>query len=262
MSPEDSFKLDQEIARDSDAALAELMGLKYDLPEDDQHIVDDIVSAQLDGIEVLSTPSDDPGKVLHDYANQVTTVLLNTHSLATYTRDPDLRARFADLEERFKAIKQRIQENVLAQALKLDKKALEAFQLPDDVCLIVIDDTPAVLKNFERILKTKNHNDAALIKIPCENDAMPAEYPIESVPRAVILLDHNLGKTSRGYDLIKTVQEQYPGALILCHTGDATELNMDPENPYAQAGIRVIKKFDLAGIQAAIASHDWSLALA
>lgn len=71
---------------------------------------------------------------------------------------------------------------------------------------------------------------------------------IEDEDVNLVLLDNDLGDGLKGHSLIGAIRARWPQALIVAHTGDATDLNDDPNNGYKMQGVEIVGKREWAAL--------------
>lgn len=129
---------------------------------------------------------------------------------------------------------------------QLTLQPVQKLEFPAGTVFCIIDDSQAVLNSCAREIGGKGgvvhtvKNRAQFVDI-ITGDAL--------TETTVFLLDNDLGKFDNGdsgpvhgYKLIDTIEARFPGAVIVCHTSDAVDINARPDNTYRKAGVEVVGK--------------------
>lgn len=160
------------------------------------------------------------------------------------------------MEMRFQKILKELHRLMTHYALQIDPKALEQFKFPDafqSARILVIDDNRRIVRVLKDILLAKG---AATVdhRADLTERTDLSDYDL-------ILLDDQLENGRKGHALLPLMQT---AGLIIAHTGNR-QVHENPANAYAEAGLPVIHKCDLAEFQAvmehyaAISSRSSSL---
>jgi hypothetical protein len=219
-----------------------------------QECINDIRGGLMKYLEQLtaSLPTaaeEEPSPNRHDLANHASVVISNLPWLIEELNllKPDLQTILAECTVAMNKLEARI----LAKHHNVDPQILEKWDLPDDLVIIMIDDSHSVLAHMKSFLKTKRPGlkSVNLIRVI---GGKPQKYPESEGARTLILLDHNLGTVGSGQlhgaDLVEELLATYPGALLIVHTSDAERINADTNNPYAQKHLPVVGKFAIKDI--------------
>ena len=134
---------------------------------------------------------------------------------------------------------------------KLTPEPEQILRCPEGTRFCVVDDNENVRTVCERVITDAEGRLILTVsgkdEIQKLLDASAAGIEID-----VFLLDHELGGEFFGHQLIEIIRRCYPQALIIGHTGEAADLNADPDNPYKTAGIEIVGKRQWNGVSGII----------
>lgn len=128
---------------------------------------------------------------------------------------------------------------------RLTLSPAQVLEFPAGTVFCVIDDSQAVLDSCAREIKGKG----GIVRTAKNRRELIDLFVVNGMPKnPVFLLDNDLGRFAEtgsvvhGYELITMIKEIFPGAVIVCHTSDAVDINARPDNAYRKAGVEVVGK--------------------